>query len=114
MKEDLISIIVPVYNCEKYIAQTIGTVKQQEYTNWELIIVNDGSNDNSLNEIQEQIQDIKEKVKLINFNQNQGAAKARNIALKESSGKYIEYLDADDLWEKEKLYKQINFMKKTI
>ena len=111
MKDELVSIIIPVYNCEKYISQTIDTVKQQEYTNWELIIVNDGSNDNSLSKIQKQIQDIKEKVKLINFSKNQGVAKARNAALKEASGKYIAYLDADDLWEKEKLYKQIKFMK---
>ena len=111
MKDDLISIIIPVYNCEKYIARTIETVKSQIYTNWELIIVNDGSKDDSLNEIQEQIQDIKEKVKLINSNKNQGAAKARNAALEVASGKYIAYLDADDLWEKGKISKQINFMK---
>lgn len=112
MKDDLISIIIPVYNCEKYISKTIETVKQQSYTNWELIIVNDGSADNSLRVIQDGIVDIKEKVKLINFSRNNGVAKARNAALEEASGEYIAYLDADDIWEKEKLYKQLNFMKK--
>ena len=111
MKDELVSIIIPVYNCEKYIVQAIDTVKQQDYTNWELIIVNDGSNDNSLSKIQKQIEDIKGKVKLINFPQNQGVAKSRNTALEYASGKYIAYLDADDLWKKEKMRKQINFMK---
>lgn len=111
MKDDLISIIIPVYNCEKYIDQAIETVKLQSYTNWELLIVNDGSKDNSLNVIQKETIDFREKVKIINFDENQGVAKARNEALKIASGRYIAYLDADDWWEREKLDKQLNFMK---
>lgn len=111
MKEELVSIIMPVYNCEKYVAKAIKSVQEQTYTNWELIIVNDCSTDNSLCKIEEQIKSIKNKVTLINLEKNQGVANARNIAIDKVCGKYIAYLDADDLWEKEKLHKQIEYMK---
>lgn len=111
MKEELVSIIMPVYNCEKYVTKAIKSVQEQTYTNWELIIVNDCSTDNSICKIEEQIKSIKNKVTLINLAENKGVANARNIAIDKACGRYIAYLDADDLWEKEKLYKQINFMK---
>lgn len=111
MKDDLVSIIIPVYNCEKYIEETIKSVRSQKYNNWELLIVNDCSTDNSLKRIEEQIKDIKKKVKLIDLYQNVGVAEARNIALEQAKGRYIAYLDADDLWSENKLSKQIKFMK---
>lgn len=110
MTEKLISIIMPVYNCEKYVGQAIKSVKHQKYTNWELIIVNDGSTDKSLEKIEIETQEIKPKVKIINLKNNTGAANARNIALNKAKGSYIAYIDADDLWKEEKLNKQLLFM----
>lgn len=112
MTEKLISIIMPVYNCEKYIGQAIQTVKYQKYKNWELIIVNDGSTDNSIEIIKKETQEIRKKTKIINLQENQGVANARNIALEEANGAYIAYLDADDMWTEEKLNKQLEFMEK--
>lgn len=108
---DLVSIIIPVYNCEKYIAEAIKSVKEQEYQKWELIIVNDKSTDNSINIIKEEIKEIKQDVILIDSPKNYGTAISRNIALNNAKGRYIAYLDADDIWEKQKLREQINFMK---
>lgn len=108
MNEDLVSIIVPVYNAEKYIQDTIKTVEEQTYENWELLLVNDCSNDKSEEIIKSQ---KNEKIKLINLEKNSGAAIARNTGIKNAKGKYIAFLDADDLWDKQKLEKQIKFMK---
>ena len=108
MKEDLVSIIVPVYNSEKFIKETINTVKQQTYTNWELLLVNDCSTDNSKKIIQEYEED--ERIKLIDLKENSGAAIARNEGIKQSKGKYVAFLDADDFWLPNKLEKQIKFM----
>ncbi len=110
-KEELVSIVMPVYNCEKYLKDTISSVKSQTYLNWELIIVDDCSCDMSLNIINKEIEDIKDKVKLVCLKKNLGEAKARNRAIKETKGRYIAFLDSDDIWDKEKLKKQINFMK---
>jgi teichuronic acid biosynthesis glycosyltransferase TuaG len=108
--ENLISIIMAVYNCEKYIEETIESIKKQTYSNWELIIVNDASTDNSLNIIKENIKDINTKVKLISLQQNQGAAIARNAGLHETKGRYVAYIDADDIWKETKLEEQLKFM----
>lgn len=110
MKENLISIIVPVYNAEKFLEDTIKSVEEQTYTNWELIFVNDCSKDESSKIIDEKIKE-NNKIKLINLEQNSGAAIARNTGINNAKGQYIAFLDADDLWNKEKLEKQINFMK---
>ena len=67
MNKNLISIIMPVYNCENYIGQAIESIKRQSYKDWELIIVNDGSTDNTLKKIELKTHNIKEKVKLINI-----------------------------------------------
>ena len=110
MLEELISIIVPVYNSEKFIGDTIKTVEQQTYKNWELILVNDCSTDNSTSIIEEQIKKDN-RIKLINLQENSGAAIARNNGIEEAKGRYIAFLDADDFWDKEKLKEQISFMK---
>lgn len=105
---DLISIILPVYNASKFIDDTINTVLEQTYTNFELLLVNDCSIDDSV----EKIKKYKDKrIKLINNDKNSGAAITRNNGIKEANGKFICFLDADDLWDKTKLEKQINFMK---
>ena len=108
MKDDLISIIVPVYNAEEFLDDTINTVLNQTYQNFELILVNDCSTDNSLNVIKNYTD---KRIKLINNKVNSKAALTRNNGIKEAKGKYICFLDADDLWDKEKLQKQIKFMK---
>lgn len=109
-ENDLVSIIVPVYNSEKFIKDTIKTVKEQTYENWELILVNDCSTDNS-KEIIEEYEQKDKRIHLINLEKNSGAAIARNTGIEKANGKYVAFLDADDLWNKEKLEKQVKFMK---
>ena len=111
-KAELCSIIMPAYNSEKYIAQAIESVVNQNYTNWELIIINDCSTDNT-EQIIKSYQQKDRRIKLINLTQNRGVANARNIGIRNAEGKYIAFLDADDIWQKEKLYKQIQKLKST-
>ena len=108
-KKDLVSIITPVYNCEKFIEQAIECVLKQTYKNWEMILVDDCSNDNSAQIIKKYSKKDK-RLKYYKLKSNSGAAVARNKALDESKGRFIAYLDADDLWEYNKLEKQIKFM----
>ena len=110
-KDDLISVITPVYNCEKLIGNTIECVQSQTYTNWELLLVDDCSTDKSA-EVIEQYTKSDERIKYYKLEKNGGAAVARNHALKMSEGRFIAYLDADDLWKKEKLELQKNYMLK--
>ena len=107
---ETVSIIMPAYNCEKYIGQAIESVKKQTYSDWILIIIEDASNDNTVEEINIKIKDIKEKVIFIKNMKHIGIAKSRNIGIEKSDSKYIAFLDADDIWDKEKLEKQLNFM----
>lgn len=108
MKDDLISIIIPVYNAEKFLDETINTVLNQTYKNFELILVNDGSKDKSVDVIKKYND---KRIKLIDNKNNKGAALSRNDGIRKAKGRYICFLDADDLWNKEKLEKQISFMK---
>lgn len=105
---ELVSIIMPSYNTAKFIKETVDSVLSQTYTNWELIIVDDCSTDNT-DEIVSQFEDGR--IKYIKNEKNSGAAVSRNRALREAKGKWIAFLDSDDLWEKDKLSKQIAFMK---
>ena len=109
--EELVSIIMPVYNCEKYLEESITSVKKKTYKNWELIIVDDDSTDKSWNEIEKNTKGYEDKTKIIHLEKNKGAANARNIGLTHSTGKYIAFLDADDIWQDNKLEVQIKFMK---
>lgn len=108
--EPLVSIITPNYNCEKYICETIESVLNQTYKNWEMLIVDDCSTDNSIKMLEKYLDD--RRIKLVKMNKNSGAALCRNLGIEEANGKYIAFLDSDDLWEKEKLEKQISFMEK--
>ena len=110
-KEPLVSIITPLYNCEKYIEETILSVINQTYQNWEMIIVDDCSKDKGV-KIVEKYQKLDEKIKLFKNEINLGGAGTRNKCIEKAKGKYIAFLDSDDLWKKEKLEKQINFMEK--
>jgi glycosyltransferase involved in cell wall biosynthesis len=109
MKQPLVSIIMPVYNSEKYISDAINSILKQTYNNWELIIIDDCSTDKSrelINEFSEKDYRIHEYY----FSKNMGVSKARNYAIENSNGKYIAFLDSDDFWAKNKLKLQINFM----
>lgn len=108
--EEKVSIIVPVYNAEKYIRETIDCVKAQTYENWELVLVEDGSTDESLC-ILETVERQDGRIRVIR-QENGGAAKARNHGLSKAEGRFVAYLDADDLWSPDKLEKQLAFMAK--
>ena len=110
MIDDLVSIIMPAYNAEKYIEEAIQSVLKQTYTNWELIIVNDCSNDKT-EQIIKKYREQDERIKVHSLSENHGVANARNIALQNAVGRYIAFLDSDDIWLHEKLEKQIDFMK---
>lgn len=107
--EPLVSIITPLYNSEKYIAETIESVLDQTYSNWEMIIVDDCSRDNGI-KIVEEYQKKDKRIQLYKNEINKGVSYTRNRAIDLSKGKYIAFLDSDDLWKKEKLKKQIKFM----
>lgn len=107
-KDDLVSIIMPAYNTEKYVYQSIQSVINQTYTNWELIIVDDCSKDNTY-DIVKKLED--KRIKYYKNDVNCGAALTRNKALQLAKGRYIAFLDSDDLWHKDKLKLQIQYMK---
>lgn len=107
----LVSIITPSYNSVRYISECVESVLAQTYTNWEMIIVDDCSEDDSKQLITAlSSNDIR--IKTIFLDSNIGAAEARNIALAKAKGQYIAFLDSDDLWEPHKLERQISFMNK--
>lgn len=99
MNHDLISVIIPAYNSEKTIIQTINSVLQQSYSNFELIVINDGSSDRTL-ELLQTIQDPR--IQIFSY-PNGGVSTARNRGIAKATGKYISFLDADDRWTKDKL-----------
>lgn len=105
----LVSIITPVYNAEKFISQTIQSVLSQTYSNWELILVDDVSKDNSL-QIISTFTEVHKNILLFKNDKNSGAAITRNRGMEEAKGKYIAFLDADDVWFPIKLEKQIGMM----
>jgi len=105
---NLVSIIMPSYNTAKYLTETIESVLAQTYTNWELIIVDDCSSDSTDDVIKAYLQDSR--IHYFKNEANSGAAVSRNKALLKAKGKWIAFLDSDDLWLPEKLEKQIQFM----
>lgn len=106
---NLVSIITPSYNSARFITETINSVLAQTYPHWEMIIVDDVSPDNA-NEIIECYARQDDRIKLIKLEKNSGPACARNRAIEEAEGRYIAFLDSDDVWLPQKLEKQINFM----
>lgn len=108
-QNSLVSIVVPVYNASIFLKETIRNVQDQTYTEWELIFVDDCSTDNSCEIIKTEIEKD-ERIKLISQEENGGAAKARNTGIREAKGRFICFLDADDIWEKKKLEKQLEFI----
>ncbi|MDY3060767.1 glycosyltransferase [Fusobacterium sp.] len=106
MEKDLISVIVPVYNIEKYLPRCIDSILDQTYKNWEAIFINDGSTDNSL-KILEEYKKRDERIKIID-KKNAGSGAARNDGIETSKGKYIAFLDSDDWYEEDFLEKLYN------
>lgn len=109
-KKELVSVIIPVYNVERVIERTIKSVQNQTYKQWELILVDDCSPDSSANIIRE-IMAGDDRIKYIKLDKNSGAAVARNTGIKAATGKYIAFLDSDDMWMPEKLEIQLSLMK---
>jgi teichuronic acid biosynthesis glycosyltransferase TuaG len=106
-KKALVSIIIPVFNAEKTIERAVRSVKNQTYKNWELLLVDDCSSDNSLKVIKKL---ESRKIRIIRLEHNSGPAVSRNAGLDAARGDYVAFLDADDFWDAEKLEKQIEFM----
>lgn len=107
---DLISIITPTYNCGKFIEETIESVLNQTYKNWEMIIVDDCSKDDT-KEVVEKYTSKDDRIKYYLLEENSGAAVTRTKAMELAKGNYIAFLDSDDLWMEDKLERQLEFMK---
>jgi len=105
--DGLVSIIMPSYNTQEYIADSIKSILSQTYANWELLVVDDCSTDDSVKVINS-FEDSR--IVLLQNEKNSGAALSRNYALREAKGKWIAFLDSDDTWAPDKLEKQIRFM----
>lgn len=111
MRNELVSVIMPAYNAAKYISESIDSVLRQDYDNWELIVIDDGSTDQTAG-ITKQYAASNDRIKYIE-QPHAGQGKARNAGLQISSGEYVAFLDADDIWLPEKLSKQIEILQST-
>lgn len=109
MNNELVSIIMPSYNCGNYVEETIRSVQAQTYQNWEIIFVDDCSSDDTVRRVSNLLE-RDSRIKLIQNQCNSGAAVSRNYALRVAKGRFIAFLDSDDLWEPTKLEKQVRFM----
>ena len=110
MRDGLVSVITPAHNCAKYIGKTIESVQAQSYTDWEMVIVDDRSTDNT-REVVETYAAKDSRVRYMCLDENSGAAVARTEAMKAAQGEYMAFLDSDDMWKPEKLEKQLAFMR---
>ena len=106
----LLSVITPTYNCANFIGETIESVQAQTYQQWEMIIVDDRSTDNT-KEIVEEYVKADDRIKYTCLEENSGAAVARTTAMELANGEYMAFLDSDDIWSEDKLEKQLSFMK---
>lgn len=111
MEKELVSIITPMYKGAAFVGETIKSVLSQNYSKWEMIIVDDCSPDNGagINEVKKYVNGD-QRIRLIASKENRGSSGARNIALKEAKGRYIAFLDSDDIWHPDFLEKQLKFM----
>ncbi|MDU9051873.1 MAG: glycosyltransferase family A protein, partial [Clostridioides difficile] len=111
MNEPLVSIITPVYNSEEFLSETIKSIQNQTYKNWQLLLVDDCSKDNS-SEIIKSFRKEDARIKYIKLEKNSGAAVSRNVGIKNAEGRFIAFVDSDDLWDSRKLEIQIEYMLK--
>lgn len=111
--KNLVDVILPVYNSEKFIIKTVNSIIKQSYNNWRIIIVDDASKDQTLALLNNFYKDLITKKKIIIFKNpiNKGQSYCRNVGLKYSKSEFVAFIDSDDLWIREKLKKQIKFMK---
>lgn len=109
-KKALVSVIMPAYNASGYIAESIRSVQQQSFEDWELLVIDDASKDGT-SEIVEALRAEDSRIKLHVLPTNQGAGFSRNIGIKAATGDYISFLDADDLWKPHKIQTQLDLMK---
>lgn len=107
--EELVSIITPSYNSVKYIGECINSIRQQTYQNWELLITDDCSKDDTIDVVTKYAMEDK-RVRLFKLDKNSGAGVARNNSIMQAKGRYIAFCDSDDMWMPDKLEKQIAFM----
>ena len=110
MNADMVSIVVPVYNAERFLPETIGLVQKQTYRDWELILVDDCSSDNGAAIVRQYAKDDT-RIRLIQQEVNAGAARSRNLGISQANGRYLCFLDADDIWTSQKLEKELAYMK---
>ena len=110
--EDFVSIVMPAYNSGRFITESIESVVKQTFECWELFVVDDCSNDNT-REIVTTMSHVDKRIKLRSTKQNMGPAMARNVGLSEISGKWLSFLDSDDIWLSSKLQKSFNYAKET-
>lgn len=108
-----VSIIIPVHNAVRFIKDTLNSVEQQSYTDWELILVDDSSTDDSVRIIKEWTSEhgLEDKVRILKSVSGKKAAGARNVGISDAKERFLAFLDADDLWLPDKLKKQIELMK---
>lgn len=110
MLNPLVSVIIPTYNCEKYINKTIQSVGKQTYTNWEIIVIDDCSTDGTLEKIKEIQKKEKNRISILSTKKNSGGpARPRNLGIQKSKGELIAFLDGDDLWHEKKIEKQVEY-----
>lgn len=107
----LVSIVMPAYNCEKYVVEAINSILAQTYRNWELLVLDDGSKDDTLRIIEEFSQKDS-RIKALPNGKNMGVSATRNRGIELASGEWIAFLDSDDMWKPEKLEKQFEIVEK--
>lgn len=118
INEEMVSIIVPVHNAENFIRDTIDCVRAQSYNNWELLLIEDGSTDHTMDVMEDYLGEIRdERIRVVKREilspeeKSFGAARARNLGISLAGGRYIAYLDADDRWVEGKLEKELAFLR---
>jgi teichuronic acid biosynthesis glycosyltransferase TuaG len=109
MPKPMVSVITPVHNSRDFVGEAIRSVQAQTLIDWEMIVVDDCSTDDSVEIVERSVHED-DRIRLIQLETNSGAAMARNIAIEATQGRYIAFLDSDDLWLPEKLKKQLAFM----
>ena len=103
-----VDIILPTFNCEQYVKETLDSIILQSFENWKLIIIDDASKDSTVKIIKEYLKD--KRINFFQLKKNKGAGFCRNFGLRNSKSEYVAFIDSDDIWERKKLSNQINFM----
>ena len=110
MRTNKVEIILPVFDCEDYLEQTMKSIIEQSFKNWRLILIDDNSNLKTKKILSKYNKN--KKIRIIQLSKNRGVAYCRNLGIKKSNSKYLAFIDSDDTWNKNKLKLQINFMEK--